>query len=443
MADLLIRDLDLVVTLDDEDRLLRGSDLAVRGPSILALGAPPPDFTPEEVVDGRGKLALPGLFNAHCHAAMTLERGFAEDLPFDRWLNEKIWVAESALEEEDVYWGTALAACEMIRAGVVGFADHYFWMDQAARAVEESGLKALLAWCHFGLGPDQEVGGVSFEATRDFAAGFNGAADGRVRTAMGPHSPYMCSPETLSRCAEAAGAIGVPVHLHLAESAEQVAVSRQKHGRSPIAHVAARGVFDGPAIAAHCIALDDADVSLLAEREVSVAHTPKTYMKLAMGMTPVQRLLDAGVNVALGTDGPASNSDLDLLQVARLTGLLQKWIQGSAEALPLTQLLRMASTAGARALGFSSSGVIAPGAAADLVLVRTGGARWAPGHDPVASLVYASQPADVTDVLVNGAPLLRDGALTTLDEERICREATRRARRMVGTDMAQLRRYQG
>ncbi len=191
-------------------------------------------------------MALPAFFNAHTHAAMTLERGWAEDLPFERWLNERIWVAESALEEEDVYWGAALAAAEMLRAGIVGFADHYFWMDQVAQVVESSGMKANLAWCHFGLPPEQELGRKTFEDTVAFVERWDQGAGGRILASMGPHSPYMDSPAVLRRFADEAQRLGVGAHLHLSESSEQVRDSLARYGLTPVAQVASTGLFDLP-----------------------------------------------------------------------------------------------------------------------------------------------------------------------------------------------------
>jgi 5-methylthioadenosine/S-adenosylhomocysteine deaminase len=235
----------------------------------------------------------------------------------------------------------------------------------------------------------------------------------------------------------------VPVHLHLAESVEQVQTSRAKHGASPVAHVAANGVLDGPCIAAHCIALDDADVALLARPQVTVAHTPKTYLKLAMGVTPLVRLQNAGVRCALGTDGPASNSDLNLFEVMRLAGLLQKSATNDAAALPVDRLLRMATVDGATALGFADSGQLAAGAAADLVLIDLSAPHWWPQHDVLAGVVYSAHPADVRDVLVDGRWLMRDRQLLTIDEQRVKYEAQRRALRMVGAPMGQVRAYTG
>ena len=431
------------ITLDENDRILHDVDIAVEGQTIAAVGQAPKGFAADEVIDGQERVALPGFFNAHTHAAMTLERSWAEDLPFDRWLNKKIWVAESALEEEDVYWGAALACCEMLHAGVIGFADHYFWMDQVARAVEEAGLKANLAWCQFGIGAEREVGGAVLEDTIRFVREWHGEAEGRIRCTLGPHSPYMCPPEFLRRVVQAAHEIDVGIHLHVAESQEQVTNSLATHGRTPVAHLASLGVFDVPAIAAHCIAVDDEDMAILAEKGVHVAHTPKTYLKLAMGVAPLPRLLASGVSVALGTDGPASNSDLNMLEMMRITGLYHKNEMGKPEALPRTQILRLATQAGARALGFAGSGILAPGRPADLVLLDTRAPHWFPRHDLAAGIVYTAHPSDVSHVIVSGRLLMRDGVLLTLDEERIHYEAERRAFRMVGTPMRQVRAYRG
>ena len=433
-----------VITLDQEDRVLTNTDVAIDGPRLLAVGQAPADFAPDETIDGREMVALPAFFNAHTHAAMTLERGWAEDLPFDRWLNERIWVAESALEEEDVYWGAALACCEMIRAGVVGFGDHYFWQDQTARAVQESGMKALLAWCHFGIGTEHELGQKTLEDTVAFVERWKDAADGRIRAAMGPHSPYMDPPPVLQRFAEEAHRVGVGAHFHLSESQEQVDRSIATYGVTPVAHVASLGLLDlpQPALVAHCNAVTDDDLALLAEKGAWVAHTPKTYQKLAMDMPPVARMLEHGVNLALGTDGPASNSDLNMLEVMRITGLVQKEAQQDPEAMPRNLLLRLATQAAATALGFSESGVLAPGRPADLVLIDTSAAHWIPRHDLAAGVVYTAHPGDVACVWADGQLLYRGGEFLTLDVERIRWEAERRAFRMVGNPMVSMRRYQ-
>jgi len=441
-VNILIQNAD-IVTLDEQDRILHHADLAISGETIVSVGQTPPDFAPDEVIDGYDHVVLPAFYNSHAHTPMTLERGWAEDLPFDRWLNEKIWVAESVLTEEDVYWGAALAACEMIRAGIVAFADHYFWMDQVARVASESGMKALLAWCVFGLGADKEMGGATLETTLEFARRWNGSSDGRVRVTLGPHSPYMCSDEFLRRVVGSAHEFGLGIHVHVAESWEQVGNSIKAHGKTPVAHLAELGVFDPKlsVIAAHCIAANADDIAILAENQVTVAHCPKTYLKLAMGMAPLQRFLDAGARVALGTDGPASNNDLNLLEVMRLAGLYQKNDQLKPEALPHTMILRLATGAGAAAMGFPHTGIIAPGQRADLILFDTNQPHWLPRHDLEASIVYTAHPSDITHVMCGGRWLLRNGQLITLDEDRILHEAEKRALRMVGAPMRQVREY--
>lgn len=433
------------VTLDAENALRRDVNIALDDGTIIAVGAYPPDFEPDTRIDGRGLVALPAFFNAHTHAAMTLERGWAEDLPFDRWLNEKIWVAESALEEEDVYWGAALAAAEMIRSGTVGFADHYFWMNQVARVAEESGMKALLAWCHFGGEPESEVGGVTFEDTIAFVEQWHNAADGRIHTTLGPHSPYMVPPDVLSRFVEEAHRLDVGAHFHLSESEAQLRNSLRDHDKTPPELVAELGLFDlpGPTLVAHCNAATEGDLKLLADAGAFVAHTPKTYQKLAMTMPPLAKMRSHGVNVALGTDGPASNSDLNLLEVLRVTGLYQKGALGDPEAFSRYTLLRLATQVGAEAMGFKESGVLAAGHAADLILLDTSAPHWIPRHDPVAGIVYTAHPGDVAYVWCDGQLLYRKGEFLTLDIDRISCEAEQRAFRMVGAPMSALRSYRG
>jgi 5-methylthioadenosine/S-adenosylhomocysteine deaminase len=442
MASLLIKNAD-VVTLNAAGDVRRGVDIAISEGAIVAVGRAPADFQAEETIDGSDLVALPGFWNAHTHAAMTFERSYGDDLPLDRWFNEKIWVAESALTPDDVTWGAALAAAEMIRSGTVGFADHYFYMDRVAEIVEKSGLKALLAWCVFGL--PSEVG-AGLDGAIEFSRRFQGAAGGRIKTVLGPHAPYTCPPEFLKTVGEAARREGLGVHIHLAESDEQVETSLAKYGRTPPAHLEALGLFDvpGPKIAAHCIAVSEEDMGILAARGVSVAQCPNCHMKLGMGVTPVPALLAKGVNVALGTDGPASNNNLDMLEEARLAGLLQKIHLRDAEALPGDRVLRMASQAGARAMGFEKSGVIEPGAAADIILFDFRRPHLRPRHSLVGNLVHAARAGDIRHSIIDGRIVMRDFQILTLDEERILWEAERRAFAMIeraGTSA--LREYKG
>lgn len=440
MPKLLIKDAD-VLTLDASNTVLRHSDIAIAGNQIVAIGNVPDGFAPDEIIQGAHHVALPGFFNAHTHAAMIFQRGWAEDLDLVRWFNERIWVAESALTAEDVYWGAALAACEMIRGGTVAFADHYFWMPQVARVVQESGMKALLAWCVFGSDFAQEMGPTTLELTEEFVAGFQNSAGGRIKTLLGPHSPYIGNTKSLERAAGVARKLGVGCHIHVSESPAQVEHSYEQHGKSPVAYLNELGIFDNPSIAAHAIYLNDEDIAILRDKGVTVAACPKTHLKLAMKSTRIVDLMNAGVNVALGTDGVASNNDLDLLEVTRLAALLQKHDTGDATVLPSTQALKLATQHGARAMGFAHSGVLQVGADADLVLIDTHQPHLVPRHDLAANILHSARAGDVDYVIVDGKVLLRKGELTTLDEDKIMRVVEPRAYAMVKGKLTQTQEY--
>jgi len=438
---LLIKNVD-AITLDPAGTILRGTNIAIEDNVIRVIGDVPPDFRADETIDGYNHVAVPGFFNAHCHSPMTFERGWAEDLPLDRWFNERIWVAESALTSEDVYWGAALAACEMIRSGCVAFNDHYFYMDRVAEVVAQSGMKAALTWCQFGIGADKEVG-ANLSETLAFVDRWQGQADGRIHTVLGPHSPYVCPPGFLREVSALARGHHLPLHIHLSESPEQMEHSLKQHGLTPTALLEACGVFDVPCIVAHALYLTDDDITILARRGATVAQCPITYMKLAMGVNDLSKVMGAGVNVALGTDGPGSNSDMDMKAVIRFAPLLQKHHTRNAEALPGDAPLRMATANGARAMGFPNSGTLAVGQAADITLFDFDQPHLYPRHDLVANLVHSARGSDVSHVIVDGKLIYRTGELLTLDEEKIKAEAERHAKRMVGQSMKIVREYKG
>lgn len=430
-----------VLPLDGGAQVLRNCDIAIENRRITALGDIPPDFVPDETIQARNHVALPGFFNAHTHAAMTFQRGWAEDLDLTRWFNERIWVAESALTEEDVYWGTALAACEMLQSGTVGFSDHYFYMQNVARVVQESGMKAGLAWCVFGSDFAPEMGRTTLELAEEFVAEFQDSAGGRIKAMLGPHSPYISNTKSLEQAANVAHKLGVGCHIHVAESPGQVENSLKEHGKSPVAYLNDLGIFDNPSIAAHAIYIDDADIAILRDKHVTVAACPKTHLKLAMKTTRILDLQNAGVNVALGTDGVASNNDLDMIQVTRLASLLQKHDTGDATVLPSIEALKLATLHGARAMGFTNSGVIRVGADADLILIDLDKPHLIPRHDLAANVVHSARAGDVNYVIVDGQVLLRKGELTTLDQERIMRHVEPRAFEMVKGRLQQTQQY--
>lgn len=445
MTDLLIRHAD-VLTLDDGHTTHRDADIAIRDGLILALGpAPlvlPPDFVADETLDLTDHLVMPGLVNAHTHAPMVLLRSSCDDMPIARWFNDGIWVLESGLTEEDIRWGALLAVVEMLRGGTTIFADHYFAMDQVAEAVVTSGMRATLAWAVFGLGSEADAV-ADLGRTEAFVLQWQDAADGRIKTVLGPHSPYICPEAYLRLIAERAQRLGLGIHIHIAETWEQTRVSLAKRGKTPVQYLDDCGIFSVPTIAAHCVGVNADDIAILAARSVNVAHCPTVAMKLAMGVAPVPAMLAAGVNVALGTDGAASNNDLALLAEAQLAKLLHIHHTGDATVLPGDTTLRMAARNGAMATGFPQSGILAPGMAADLIALDQRRPHLRPRNSLGGNVLYAAQSGDVDTVLVAGRVLMRQGALTTLDEERIIAEAERHGLALVarGRDQQRARTY--
>lgn len=430
----------IVVTLDHDDRVLFDAAVAVADGVIVAVGEPPADFEADEVVDLGGRVVMPGLYNAHTHAAMTFARGYAEDLPLERWFNERIWRLESALTPEMVYWGTLLAMAEMIRGGVVGFADHYFYMDRVAEAVTAAGMRANLAWAVFGR-PDEAEVGITVPQTVDFVRRYNGAADGRLRTMFGPHSPYLCPDAFLARTAAVAMREQIGIHIHAAETAAQVQASLARYDMTPIEFLADRGLFETQALVAHAIHTTDVDLEILARKGVCVVVCPTTHLKYAMGVARVPDMLRRGITVALGTDGAGSSTALNLWREMRLLVLTQRLATGDPTVLAGSWPLRLAAVNGAYALGFDKAGMIAPGYAADLIIVDTAAPHFQPLHDVMAALIWCTQPADVRDVMVAGRWLLRDRRLLTLDEATILAGFRAELERMLARPLGQFKAY--
>jgi 5-methylthioadenosine/S-adenosylhomocysteine deaminase len=405
-------------------------DLHIEDGTIAAIGAPG-GLRPgaeDTRIAGDGKIAFPGLINAHTHAAMVLLRGLADDAPLDRWLRDHIWPVEARLTEDDVYWATALGLIEMLRGGTTQLADMYFHVDAVARAVRDVGLRATIS---YGIIADRldGRGRAELDAAERLIEEWHGAADDRIRCAVSPHAVYSCGAEVWEAAVALAGRYTVPIHTHLAETEKEVVDWTQTNGISPTRSLERYGALELPLLAAHCVHLGEDDIELLASRTTTAVHCPSSNAKLASGVAPVPALLRAGVNVALGTDGAASNNNLDLGREMRLALFLQKAVLGRVDALDAVQALSMATVNGARALD-RRTGTIAPGARADLVLLSMDETNLVPVREPLSALVYASHPGNVTDVIVDGRFLLRDRRLMTLDEAEVRRQVVSRSRRL-------------
>jgi 5-methylthioadenosine/S-adenosylhomocysteine deaminase len=409
--------------------LKRNQDILVRGNRIAEVRPTGPAPEPGmEVLEARERLAMPGLINTHSHVPMVLFRGLAEDVPIERWFNDFIWPLESNLTEEAVYWGMQLGLIEMIEGGVTTVADHYFFMDQAARAVEEAGTRAHLGWAVFG---SRGLG--ALEETAAFAQRWKGGAQGRITTCMAPHAPYTCDDGFLRASVEHARKLGVGIHIHAAEEMNQTRASLERREMTPIQVLDDTGVLSVPVIIAHgCGLLPEDTVRLSRYRDhVGIAHAPKTYLKLAMGLTPIPALRKAGIAVGLATDGAVSNNTLDIFESLRLMAMTQKHDAANPEVLPISEALDIATRGSAAVLGMGDRlGQLAPGFLADLILVDTSGAHWQPPHNLAAGLVYSARASDVQTVMVDGRIIMRDRQLLTIDKARVFQEVARHMERL-------------
>lgn len=416
-----------VIPVEPAGSVLEHHSVAVRNGEIAAI-LPTVEarqrFRAGETVSLEKHALLPGFVNTHTHAAMTLFRGLADDLPLMDWLQHHIWPAEAKwVGEEFVRAGTELAAAEMIKGGTTCFNDMYFFADVTARAAETAGLRAVV-----GL------------IVLDFPSAWAQNADEylhkclrlhdelrhsrHVHTAFAPHAPYTVSDGPLEKIVTYAEELGLPVHMHVHETAHEVSESEARHGVRPLERLARLGLLGPRFMAVHMTQLLPAEIAAAARQNLSVVHCPASNLKLASGFCPVQKLLDAGVNVALGTDGAASNNNLDMLKELQLAALLAKGVAGSATALPAHQALAMATLYGARALGLDDRiGSLKPGKAADLIAIDLSAVATEPVYDPTSQIVYACTRDQVTDVWVAGQRLLKSRELVTLDESAIRAQA--------------------
>ena len=388
---------------------------------IEALLATPPATLPQdEVIDAEGMLLIPAFYNAHCHAAMTLFRGYGEDLPLDRWLNERIWPAEERLNEKNTYVASQLAIAEMLRAGVVSFTDMYMFEEATARAVLESGIKANLSRCIVSFDPTADPSkDYRIAEAMALAREFHNRGDGRLKIDLSLHAEYTNVPSVCAYTAELAAENGLLMQLHLSETEKEHNECIARHGKTPTRFFDDLGVFRVPTSAAHAVWVNEEDIAILAERGVSAVHNPVSNLKLGSGVMPLSKMLRAGVNVALGTDGVASNNRLDILRELQTAAILHKGIERDPAVTTARSMLPMATENGARAQGRNDCGRIAVGKRADLLLIDRNALHNQPVFDDYAMLCYSAERSDVRMTMVDGRILYRDGAYTSIDEERL------------------------
>jgi 5-methylthioadenosine/S-adenosylhomocysteine deaminase len=416
-----------VVTADGARRVLSPGAIAIDGTDIVGVDTPAAiaaAFTARDTIDGRGQILLPGLVNTHGHAPMVLFRGLGSDLDLMDWLQQYIFPAEAkAVTAGFVRTGTRLAALEMIRSGTTTFADMYYFEEEVARAASEAGLRGVLGQTIIKFPvPDAKTPEAGLARAERFLTEWKGHA--LITPAVAPHALYTLDAATLKASRALADKHQVPLLIHLAETRAEIDAALTLAQATPTQYLSGVGLWGPRTLAAHGVWVSPEDMTLLKAAGVAVSHNPESNMKLASGTAPVVDYLEAGITVGLGTDGAASNNDLDMFEAMRFAAFLQKHARNDPKVLPATAVLDMATRNGAAALGLGAQiGSLEVGKRADVILVDTRGPRQTPMFDPVAHLVYSAHGDDVTTTIVNGKVLMRDRKVLTLDEAAVLREA--------------------
>lgn len=428
-----------ILTMDQDFHHYESGALAIIGKVIEAVGEEKDilaEYTADQRVDCGGKILLPGFVNAHTHVPMTLLRGLADDLRLDVWLMGYMMPVEREFVSHDfVRLGTQLACAEMIRSGITSFADMYYFEEEVAKATAEIGMRALCSQTVLKFPtPDAQFFEESLEMSRDFISRWKD--HDLIVPSVAPHAPYTCTAEILKATAALAAEFDVPLHTHLAETASEVENMRRDNRMPVIPYVKKQNLFDAKVLAAHCVHVDDGEMHTLLHANAGVAHNPSSNMKLSSGVAPINRMLEIGLNVGIGTDGPASNNDLDMFEEMRLASFLQKGFSGDPTVLPARTTLLMATRLGAQAMHIGHlTGSLEKEKRADLILINLDPLHNSPRfkHDPngaYAQIIYAAKATDVKDVMVNGKWLMRDQQLLGLNEEELLVHSREFARRI-------------
>ncbi|MEM1689740.1 MAG: amidohydrolase family protein [Candidatus Hadarchaeales archaeon] len=427
MESILIKNVQ-IVTCNPRNEVFRG-DILIEENRIAKLGdvREKTDY----VINGKRKVALPGFINAHTHLAMTLFRGIADDMELMSWLTEKIWPLEMKLKRDDVYWGALLGCVEMIKSGTTCFVDQYFFMDAVAKAIEETGMRGFISHGIIDLGDEEKREKDIREAVR-IVKDFHGKADGRILTMFGPHAPYSCSRECLLEIKDLARKFKVGIMIHLAESEKDVQNTISFQGEKPIEFLQNIGFLGPEILAAHCVQVSKEEAETLKKNDVKVAHNPQSNLKLASGIAPIWDFIKRGITVAIGTDGAASNNNLDMFEEIRTCSLLAKVKAGNPTVVDAMTALRIGTINGAKAVGLEREiGSIEIGKKADIILVDLRKPHLTPLHNVVSNLVYSASGCDVCTVIVNGRIIMEDRHILTVDEEQVIEKAQQVAEDLV------------
>lgn len=412
------------IILDPEKDINAKKDLLIKDDLIYKIDEEIAQDNVDKIIDAKDKILLPGFVNTHTHLSMALFRGLADDLSLDEWLNDNIWPMEANLNEYYCYIGALLGAVELIKSGTTTFSDMYFYMEDVAKAVEESGIRAVLSYGMIDFG-DEEKRKAEIEKNMNLFKNCHNTADGRIKVFFGPHSPYTASEELLKEVRKLADENNIKIHIHVSETQKEIDDVSAEKGLRPFEYLDSIGFLGPDVICAHSVWLSDEEIKIIKKHDVKISHNPCSNMKLASGIAPVKKLLDNDICVAIGTDGASSNNNLDIIEELKTASLLQKVSTLDPEALNSDEALAMGTIEGAKALGLDDEiGTIEVGKKADLILIDTNNANMIPDSSKLSSnIIYAANGFNVDTTICNGQILMENRQLTTLDEQDIYKKA--------------------
>ncbi len=430
MEKLLIKNIR-IITVDKERPIIDEGFIGIVGSEILFVESSKTEevvkFVPDKIIDGKGMMAMPGYVNAHVHSPMTILRCYGDDTALNEWLFNKIIPTEEKFTKEDIYWGGMLGIIEQIKSGVTCFAEMYEPSNVMMEAVIDNKIRANISGPHITINPEKE-----YEEYVQHIKKWNNSNNGLIKEYSIIHAIYTYSEEKIKARVAAAKEANTGIQIHISEAPFEQEQIFQKYGTTPIVKLNEWGVFDVPTIAAHCVHLSEEDYNILLNKKVNVAHCPSSNLKLASGIANVPKMLEKGINVAIGTDGGSSNSNLNYVEEMHLTSLIHKGHFMNPLAVNAKEVIKMATINGAKALGFGDTvGCIKPGMKGDIILINTDKAHLTPMNDPMSAVVYSMQGSDVDTVIVNGVVLMENREMVFVDEEKIKYEANKAAKRLL------------
>lgn len=428
----LLKHADILSTVDEKYVYLKDAYLGVADDKIVYIGSEKPSEVYDQEKDMTGKMLIPGLVNTHTHAAMTLLRGIGSDLNLQDWLFNNIFPIEARLTEEDIAAGTKLAHMEMLASGTTSYTDMYIFPSVSAEIAKQTGMKCSLNRYMQCFNPEE-----TYEENRrgpesiELFKKYNGYANGRVKVDFSIHAEYTCNPQMVERYSKDCKELGALMHIHLAETKKENDECIEKYGKTTAEWFYDLGTFENPTIAAHCVWVNDHDLDLLKEKGVTIAHNPTSNMKLGSGFAPIVKAFNQGINISLGTDGAASNNNLNMFEEMHLASVIHDGYKLDPTLMKAEDVFRMATINGARAQGRNDTGSLEVGKKADIVAIDLSKPHLHPNHDPISLLVYASQGSDVCMTMIDGEILYEDGNYFTIDQEETYREVDASVNRLL------------